>query len=36
MLDASKDFDHVNYCKLFHILLDKKVLELYSPLVMLI
>ncbi len=25
MLDASKTFDRVNYCKLFRILLDKKV-----------
>ncbi len=25
MLDASKAFDHANYCKLFRILLDKKV-----------
>ncbi len=24
MLDASKTFDHVNYCKLFRILLEKK------------
>ncbi len=29
MLDASKAFDHVNYCKLFRILLEKKTFVLY-------
>ncbi len=32
MLDASKAFDRVIYCKLFHILLDKKVCPLYCRL----
>ncbi len=34
MLDASKGFDHVNYCKLFPILLDKKVCPLYCRLLL--
>ncbi len=34
MLDASKAFDQVNYCKLFRILLDKKVCPLYCRLLL--
>ncbi len=34
MLDASKAFDHVNYCKLFRILLDNKVCPLYCRLLL--
>ncbi len=34
MLDASKAFDNVNYCKLFRILLDKKVCPLYCRLLL--
>ncbi len=34
MLDASKTFDHVNYCKLFNILLDNKVCSLYCGLLL--
>ncbi len=34
MLDASKAFDHVNYCKLFRILLDKKVCPPYCRLLL--
>ncbi len=34
MLDASKAFDRVNYCKLFRILLDKKVCPLYCRLLL--
>ncbi len=34
MLDASNAFDHVNYCKLFRILLDKKVCLLYCRLLL--
>ncbi len=34
MLDASKAFDRVNYCKLFRILLDKKVCPLYCRLIL--
>ncbi len=34
MLDASKAFDCVNYCKLFCILLDKKVCSLYCRLLL--
>ncbi len=34
MLDASKAFDRVNYCKLFRILQDKKVCPLYCRLLL--
>ncbi len=34
MLEASKTFDHVNYCKLFRILLDKKVCAPYCRLLL--
>ncbi len=34
MLDASKAFDHVNYCKVFRILLDKKFCPVYSRLLL--
>ncbi len=32
LLDASKAFDHVNYCKLFRTLLDRNVCPLYCRL----
>ncbi len=34
MLDASKAFDHVNYCKLFQIVLEKKLCPLYCRLLL--
>ncbi len=34
MLDASKAFDHVNYCKLFRILLQQKLCPLYCRLLL--
>ncbi len=34
MLDDSKAFDHVNYCKLFRILLEKKLCPLYCRLLL--
>ena len=34
MLDASKAFDRVNYCKLFRILLDRKICPLYCRLLL--
>ena len=34
MLDASKAFDHVNYCKLFRILLEKNICPLYCRLLL--
>ncbi len=34
MLDASKAFDHVNYCKLFWILQEKKLCPLYCTLLL--
>ncbi len=34
MLDASKAFDHVNYCKLFRILPEKNVCPLYCTLLL--
>ncbi len=33
MLDASKAFDHVNYCKLFRILQERKLCPLYCTLI---
>ncbi len=32
MLNASKAFDHVNYCKLFRIMLEKNICPLYCML----
>ncbi len=32
MLDASKAFDHVNYCQIFRIVLDSKVWHFYCRL----
>ncbi len=34
MLDASKAFNHVNYCKLFRILLEKNICPLYCMLIL--
>ncbi len=34
MLDASKAFDHVNYCRLFRILLEKNICPLYCRLLL--
>ncbi len=34
MLDASKAFEHVNYCKLFRILREKKLCPLYCRLLL--
>ncbi len=34
LLDANKAFDQVNYCKLFHILIDRGFCPMYSRLLL--